>query len=76
MGLPQGSMVACLAWGKVDALPMVDILIDMGHDGTHGELLGGDVTCDLSSNGKTIPQIQVPSHSKTKEKHKLIVHAD
>ena len=73
MGSPQGSMVACLAWGKVDALPMVDILIDMDHD---GELLGAEVSYDLSSNREMIPQIQVLSHSKKeKAKHESIVYA-
>ena len=74
MGSPQGSMVACLAWGKEDALPMVDILIDMDHD---GELLGAEVSCDLSSNREMIPQTQVLSHSKKeKAKHESIVYAD
>lgn len=49
MGSPPDSK-ACLAWGKVDALPMVDMLIDMDHGGTHGELLIAVLSFDLSIN--------------------------
>lgn len=44
MGSPRGSM-ACLASGKVGALPMADMLTDMDHG-------GAEVSYDLSSNTK------------------------